>query len=187
MKMRFTLAVVLVLSACSKAPEAPLTDEGELNTALLRTALMVSDIDKSAHFYSYALGYETGFSGDITSQWVTDLLQLDAQQTVRFAILYGSDEMAGVDRSSAMIGLLEVANPPLPTVQRPEGHTVIAGEGVLAMVTSDIDLVHTKLMELGGTILFGPQESVSGVESELVFYDPDGIRVHVVERHEQGD
>ena len=65
-----------------------------------------------------------------------------------------------------------------------EGITVTTGEAVLAMVTSDIERVHARVQELGATVLFGPQQSVSGTESELVFYDLDGIRVHVVERNE---
>ena len=181
---RFLLALLLTgaLTACDRATEPAAAPVDEFSTALLRTALTVSNIDESKDFYAQALGFEPGFDGDITSQWVTDLLQLEDGQTVRFAILRGSETVAGESTHSAMIGLLEIDNPRLPVRPRPAGVTVTTGEAMLAMVTSDIEKVHARVRELGATVLFGPTVSVSGVESELVFYDLDGVRVHVVER-----
>jgi len=186
-RMRSFLLALLsagALAACDKPAEPVVPPADEFSTALLRAALVVNDIDASRDFYHQALGFEPGFDGDITSRWVTDLLQLQEGQTVRFAILEGSDSVAGEPTHSAMIGLLEIDNPRLPQRPRPEGITVTTGEAVLAMVTSDIERVHARVQELGATVLFGPQQSVSGTESELVFYDLDGIRVHVVERNE---
>ena len=151
------------------------------HSALLRIAIPVSDIEVSKEFYAHVLGFEPGFDGDITSPWVSELLQLEAGQTVRFAVLYGADDIDG--DSSAMIGLLQVDNPPLPSLQRPQGASLATGESMMAMVTQDMEGVHLRLEEVGATILFGPTPSVDGSESELVFRDPDGMRIHVVQRH----
>lgn len=177
-----TLGVLAaMLLACS--PDA--TETVELpSSALLRIAMPVRDIEASKHFYGYALGYETGYEGDITSPWVSGLLHLEPGQTVQFVIMYGADSLAGEVTNSAMIGLLQVANPSLASLQRPEDGSLRTGEVMMAMVTADIDRVYARLQELGATILFGPTESVDGSESELVFRDPDGVRIHIVQRHQ---
>lgn len=176
------LGVFASLSACSlQADPIPSTYDGQ-NSALLRTAITVNDLDASRHFYSYGLGFETRFDGDITSPWVTEILQLESGQTVRFAVLVGAETIAGKPVKSAMVGLLQVDNPPLVRKHRPEGVSLVQGEAILAMETADIEALKARLIELDTNIVFGPSRSVDGTEFELVFYDPDGIRIHVVQR-----
>jgi len=170
----------IAMLACSESAE----QDGSPDSALLRIAIPVRDIDSSKRFYSDVLGFESGFDGDITSPWVTRLLQLDDGQTVRFAILNSAENIAAGAGHGAMIGLLQVDNPALPPLQRPEGSSLVSGEGILAMITSDVESVYTRLQEFDTRILFGPSRSADGSEIELVFYDPDGIRVHVVQRIE---
>jgi hypothetical protein len=82
-----------------------------------------------------------------------------------------------------MIGLMHIDNPPVPAIERPGPGTISTGEGVLAIVASDMALVHARMLELGAVIVYPPTKSPDGSESELVLYDPDGIRIHVVVRH----
>ena len=189
--MRVVVVVVLACVAwgCAPEPEAPaqatvLEDGAGFDTALLRVALSVRDLDNSKHFYSYVLGMQAGFDGDITSPAVLEMLQLDDGQSVRFAILRSAQTVGNRDVTGAMIGLLEVSNPVPQHMQRPPGATMATGEGVLAMLTSDIYAIEARLKEVGATILYGPKASDDGSEAEVVFYDPDGIRVHVVEMFE---
>lgn len=189
--MRVAVVVVLACLAWSCAPEPEATEhaaaEGgaeRFETSLLRVALTVRDLDKSKLFYSHVLGMRPGFEGDISRPAVLDMLQLDDGQTVRFAILHGAEQVGSRPVTGAMVGLLEVSNPAPRHMQRPPGATIATGEGVLAMLTSDIYGVEARLKEAGATILYGPKESADGSEAEVVFYDPDGIRVHVVEMFE---
>jgi hypothetical protein len=53
----------------------------------------------------------------------------------------------------------------------------------MAIVSSDIATIYERAKELGVTVLLPPTLSADESESEMVIYDPDGIRIHVVERH----
>ena len=189
--MRFIVIVALACIAwgCSAEPEAAaqatVEESGEgFDTALLRVALSVRDLDKSKRFYSDVLGMRPGFDGDISRPAVLEQLQLADTQTVRFAILHSAKAIGPRDVTGAMIGLMQVSNPAPEHMQRPPGATMATGEGVLAMLTSDIYAVEARLKEVGATVLYGPKKSVDGSEAEVVFYDPDGIRVHVVQMFE---
>ncbi len=67
-------------------------------------------------------------------------------------------------------------------MRRPGGADLAVGEGMLAVMTTDMDRVYTRLQQLNARILLPPMNSPDGSERELVFHDPDGIRIHVVER-----
>ena len=174
-------AVLLCLSATVVAEEE--VDGEQSISALLRVAITVSDIEVSKRFYSYALGYSVGFEGDITSPWVTDLLQLHDGQTARFVVLKGGDTIGGQSLSSAMIGLMQIDNPPLQKLERPGEQSLAAGESVMAIVTEDIAVVYDRLLELNARVLHPPTIKPNGSETELVVYDPDGVRIHVVQSH----
>ncbi len=192
MRILTIIAFSCLVAACEQPPEPTATAaDGEVtdrfDTALLRVALSVRDLDRSKHFYAHVLGMRPGFDGDISRPAVLEQLQLDEGQTVRFAILYSADRIDAQDIKGAMIGLMEVGNPAPQAMQRPPGATLATGEGVLAVVTSDIYLVEERLREFGAPILYGPKKSADGTEAEVVFYDPDGIRVHVVEVFDESD
>ena len=177
--------VLLVFSASVLAvAEETVENDAAIDSVLLRLAIAVSDIERSKHFYTYALGYEIGFDGDITRDTVIDQLQLAPGQTVHFTVLRGASEVGEISGPGAMIGLMEIDNPPLPAMQRPGPGTIATGEGVLAIVASDMDTIYERMLELDARVLYPPTKSPDGSESELVVYDPDGLRIHVVVRHD---
>lgn len=157
-------------------------DDGAPDSALIRLALSVTDADRSKRFYTFAFGFTAGFDGDITRPAVREMLHLEAGQRARFIVLHSAEELDGEHPGGAMIGLLQVSNPGLPSMRRPAGRGLASGEGILAIMTSDIEAVALRLRELGAHILFGPARSADESEAELVVYDPDGIRIHVVQR-----
>ena len=53
---------------------------------------------------------------------------------------------------------------------------------MMAVRTSDIETVYARLQELGAKFLLHPMKSPDGTQTELVVHDPDGVRIHVVER-----
>ena len=99
-----------------------------------------------------------------------------------FTVLESSQVIAGVRRDGAMFGLLSITNPAPPVMRRPDAAPLAVGEAMMAVRTTDIATVHARLKELGATLLLEPMRSADGKQTELVVYDPDGIRIHVVQR-----
>lgn len=176
---RLILLPAFLPAAAASAEEAPLPD---VVSVLSRTAIVVHDLEASKRFYTYALGYRVSFDGDITRPIIATQLGLAEGQRAWFTVLESSNEIAGRKRDGAMIGLLRIANPEPPRLARPAGHDLAVGEAMLAVRTTDIATVHARLKELGARILLEPLRSPDGSQVELVVHDPDGIRIHVVER-----
>jgi hypothetical protein len=72
--------------------------------------------------------------------------------------------------------------PVLLSPHRPSDVNLVSGEAMMAMRATDIDTVYARLQELDAKILLHPMKSPDGIQIELVVHDPDGTRVHVVER-----
>jgi hypothetical protein len=53
---------------------------------------------------------------------------------------------------------------------------------MMAMRTTGIDTVYALPQELDTKILLHPMKSPGGTQIELVVHDPDGTRIHMVER-----
>jgi catechol 2,3-dioxygenase-like lactoylglutathione lyase family enzyme len=144
--------------------------------------MVVADIEASKRFYSYGLGYEVQSDNVIANPVVKTQMGVAQDREVRFAILRSSNVIAGKKREGAQLGLIQVGNPPLPAMKRPPGADLASGEAMMAMRTTDIKLVHARLKQLGARILLEPMVSPDGKETELVVHDPDGVRIHVVQR-----
>ena len=99
-------------------------------------------------------------------------------------ILEGAKIVRGTAVEGAMIGLLRIQDPTLPVMTRPAGADLAVGENMLAVVTTDIETAYARMQAQGVKILLPPTPAPDGSESEMVVHDPDGIRVHVVQRHD---
>jgi len=174
MRWLFPLALVLsVLTASATAQDGPTPHFG-------RATVVVSDADVSKRFYSYGLGYEVVADQVIDRPVVKDQMNLDHDRTVRFVILRSSNVILGKKRDGAQIGLIQVGNPPAKPMTRPEGEIVSPGEVMLATRTTDIAEVERRMKALGARFMV--ERMVVGEQQELVVWDPDGVRIHVVER-----
>jgi len=158
------------------------SDSEALVSVLSRMTLVVRDADASKRFYTYGLGYDVIMDREIDRQSVRTLMGLESNQTVRFVIVGSSHMIDGIKREGAGIGLIQVGNPAPPMMNRPDGADLASGEAMMAVRTNDIDTVYAHLKELGARILIHPMKSDNGLESELVVHDPDGVRIHVVQR-----
>lgn len=190
-KKKYVLLIVLIFSlfcsttaASAELPESGAEDatDQELISVLSRMTLLVKDVDVSKHFYTYALGYEVLLDKDIGRPTVRAQMGLGPEQTVRFAILQSSHLIEGKKREGAGIGLIQVGNPAPPVMQRPVGAVLAIGETMMAVRTSDIDTVYRRLQEIDANIIIEPITTADGSETELVVHDPDGVRIHVVQR-----
>jgi catechol 2,3-dioxygenase-like lactoylglutathione lyase family enzyme len=175
------LAVLLGIASAAAVAEAPPASATTVSV-MSRMTMVVADLEASKRFYSYGLGYEVLSDNVITNPVVKTQMGLAQDRTVRFAILRSSHMIEGKKREGAQLGLIQVGNPPLPVMRRPAGADLAAGETMMAMRTTDIALVYARMKELKARILLEPMTSPDGRETELVVHDPDGVRIHVVQR-----
>jgi catechol 2,3-dioxygenase-like lactoylglutathione lyase family enzyme len=151
-------------------------------SVMSRMTMVVADIETSKRFYSYGLGYEALSDAVITNPVVKTQMGVAPDRQVRFAILRSSHMIAGKKREGAQLGLIQVGNPALPVMKRPNNADLASGETMMAMRTTNIDLVYARMKELKARILLEPMKSPDGKETELVVHDPDGVRIHIVQR-----
>jgi catechol 2,3-dioxygenase-like lactoylglutathione lyase family enzyme len=177
------LVAITVLASGLGAFAFPVSLAQESTTSVMsRMTLVVADIEASKRFYSYGLGYQVQSDNVITNPIVKTQMGLPQDRTVRFAILRSDHMIDGKKREGAQLGLIQVGNPALPIMKRPSGADLASGETMMAMRTTDIKLVYARMKELGARILLEPMASPDGRETELVVHDPDGVRIHVVQR-----
>lgn len=151
-------------------------------SVMSRMTLVVTDADKAKRFYTYALGYEVLADRNIDREIVKIQMGVAMDQTLRFVILKSSHEILGKKRNGAGLGLIQIGNPAPPIMIRPNDADLASGETMMAVRTSDIETVYARLQELGAKFLLHPMKSPDGTQTELVVHDPDGVRIHVVER-----
>jgi len=179
-RLLFTTLLLTLLPA--GAADRALASDAGVESAFVRLAIVVADPERSKRFYTEGLGYRVTFEGDITRPAVRTQLGLAEGQTAWFCVLASDNVVDGEQRDGAMIGLLAISNPAPATMRRPDGADLAIGEGMLAIVTSDIRAVRDRVAALGARILLEPMRSPDGREWEMVLHDPDGVRIHVVER-----
>ena len=175
--------MIRLLALAALALAAPLVADDDLTSASVRTTFVVRDIGRSMQFYRHAFGYSVAFDGqigDIPANRV--LLALTAGQDARFVVLDCERTFSGRTHTATGIGLLTFTGRDLPRLEQPGGNAFASGQAMLAMMTSDLDTVIARLRELGAPILAGPVTGHEGREREIVTSDPDGTRIHVVER-----
>ena len=146
---------------------------------LVRTALFVSDLDRSSRFYKQGLGYHEVYSGgDLTHKVAHALLGVPEDSAIRYEIVKTDGPDFG------MIGMFEVKPSPPPVSRRAGGVNV--GEGCLVLMTSDIRAVRDRLVDMGAEIVCEPQRLVvrgAGPGNlEMTCRDPDGMLINLIDR-----
>ncbi|MEQ8509043.1 MAG: VOC family protein [Rhodospirillaceae bacterium] len=146
---------------------------------MIRTALMVSDLDVSRAFYTDVLGFDDVFlEGDITDGNVWEVMAVPRSTATRVIILKRKDQP-----DYGMVGLFELTNPQPDPVQRPSTG-MNRGEMCMVFYCDDLDVVTAKL-EAGGHTIVGPAAPlrVGGFvkQREMIFRDPDGALINLIE------
>ena len=146
---------------------------------LVRTALFVSDLDRSSRFYKQGLGYREVYSGgELTHNVAHALLGVPEDSAIRYEIVKAEGPNFG------MIGMFEVKPAP-PAVSRRTGGVNI-GEGCLVLMTTDIRAVRGRLVDLGAEIVCEPQRLVVRGDGpgnlEMTCRDPDGMLINLIDR-----
>ncbi|MSO98334.1 MAG: VOC family protein [Rhodospirillaceae bacterium] len=185
MLVQLNTGVLVVLFACAAMarPASPAASGSDTTISVMsRMTMVVADMEASKRFYNYGLGYEVLSDNVITNPVVKTQMGLAQDRSVRFAILRSSRMIEGKNREGAQLGLIQVGNPALPVMTRPNHADLASGETMMAMRTTNIALVYARMKEMKAHIVLEPMSSPDGKETELVVHDPDGVRIHIVQR-----
>jgi len=147
---------------------------------MVRTALFVSNLERSTAFYRNILGIAGTYAeGQLTHPAGAQLIGMPVGATVKYRII---KQDGGPNRG--MVGLFEITNPAPPTfTKRKEGVNI--GEACLVFYCDDVEAVHQKLIAGGHTIVCPPlhlQVTASKGQPEMTFMDPDGVLVNLIQR-----
>ena len=145
---------------------------------LVRTAVIVSDLERSLAFYGELLGLsDCYFEGTLDDPSIAPLLGLDEFSHTEVAILKAAPPAVG------MVGLFQISPPP-PTLERSQGG-IRAGETCLVFYVADLRALCDKLEQGGHTIVRYPAPLKIRDDfqsSEMTFRDPDGVMINCIER-----
>ncbi len=149
-------------------------------TPLKRTAIIVSDLQRSLEFYRGVLGLQIWVEGTAGEE-VPALYRLLGMPpcTTRWVILQSGKVDWG------MVGLFELTAPaPRKRVKRRDDR-VAQGEACLVFHAPDVAAIHRRARKLGLKILCPPTRLVlaqHGVESiEMTLRDPNGVLVNFIQ------
>lgn len=158
-----------------------------LLSPMVRTALIVSDLERSTAFYKDTFELEDVYAeGGLTHATAAKLLGMPPETKTRYRIL----RSAGLNKG--MVGLFELTDPaPPPVTKREDGCSI--GEACMVFYCADLDVVHDRLIAGGHTVLCPPTHLEVDIEGgaiksadrgqrEMTFRDPDGVMVNLIER-----
>ena len=151
---------------------------------MVRSALFVSDLGVSTHFYRDLLGLnEVWYEGELSEGNAHQLLGMPASALTRAKILKAKGPAWG------MVGLFEVTDPrPKPVTS--DQSTINIGESCLVFYHSDLDLVMNALRKGNHVVVCEPvllEVDDKGRQREMTFRDPDGVLINLIEWDENDD
>lgn len=159
---------------------------GDMSTTspLVRSALFVSDLKRSTHFYRDLLGLdEIWYEGELSEGNAHQLLGMPASTFTRAKILKAKGPAWG------MVGLFEISNPQPKSVTA-DHSTINLGETCLVFYHGDLDKVMTALKNGNYHIVCEPlllEVDGKGRQREMTFRDPDGVLINLIEWDESDD
>ena len=144
---------------------------------IVRTAIFVSNLEKSVRFYKEALGFGRVYANGVLEHKVGHaLIGVPDDSVIRYEIVQ-ADEL-----NFGMVGLFEAKPPPPPVKCANRGANL--GEGCMVFFATDIHAVRDRIVELGGEIVCEPQLLVVHDlrQLEMTCRDPDGMMINIIER-----
>jgi catechol 2,3-dioxygenase-like lactoylglutathione lyase family enzyme len=149
-------------------------------STMIRTALIVSDLDRSARFYEEMFGLSEVYAqGELSHDAGAKLLGMPGTVKIRYRILKAEKNL-----NRGMVGLFELTNPRPPTVEK-QRKSVNVGDACLVFYCADLDAVYRKLVAGGHMVLCPPthlQVTAAKGQPEMTFFDPDGVLINLIQR-----
>lgn len=133
------------------------------------TGLITKDINKSVHFYRDLLGFEVIQDFWDQSDYICKIIGLEKLK-LHMVKLKSPD--------GSVIELLDYESHPTQPVQIPFNNVGVAH---LALRVEDIEYAYTFLKKNGVTFVSEPTLSSEGFAKVCLCYDPDGMRIELVE------
>jgi catechol 2,3-dioxygenase-like lactoylglutathione lyase family enzyme len=145
---------------------------------LIRTAIFVTDLERSCAFYESVLGLQQVFwEGKVAGSGLEKLLALQPGGSARARIYTADGSTVG------MVGLFELSPPPAgQPVSRDGG--IRPGQTCLVFYCTDLDEVLRRLEAMDHAVICPPTSlDVPGrvPQREMSFSDPDGVLVNLIE------
>ncbi len=151
---------------------------------MVRSALMVADLERSTQFYREVLGLdETWYAGELSDGNAHQLLGMPAGSLTRACILKAPGPAWG------MLGLFEISAP-RPTPVKLDSQRINQGETCLVFYHADLDQVRSALEQQKLPILCPPLMLVvdgQARQREMTFRDPDGVLINLIEWDQDDD
>ncbi|MEM6682876.1 MAG: VOC family protein [Pseudomonadota bacterium] len=147
-------------------------------SALVRSALIVSDIQRSSAFYGEVLGLtDVYWEGTLEGSSLERLLSVTPGSICRARILKATPEAMG------MVGLFELSSPTVPAISKTRTPAQV-GEAFLVFYASDLDVVMERLTAGGYDVLCAPvplEHEGRVKQREMACADPDGFKINLIE------
>lgn len=158
-----------------------------MGSPLIRTALMVRDLEKSRAFYESVLGLRGVYLDADLSATISWKLLGVPPGTRLHAVILKPVEIAGRPAPDfGMLGLFKLSDAPPPSPTLPG--SVRYGEPVLVYYVGDMEAALRAAVQHGGHVLSGPERFKLpdlGVDvAEAIVRDPDGVAVNLVQTSE---
>jgi catechol 2,3-dioxygenase-like lactoylglutathione lyase family enzyme len=154
-----------------------------MSSPLIRSALMVRDLNQSRRFYEAVIGLTAAYlDADLSSTIAWKLLGVSEGSGVRCVILK-PPEIAGKPAPNfGMVGLFELDDSDLSELSR-RTDGIVFGEAVLVFYIEDMARCLDLVKSHGGQVLTGPEEFriPNARASEAIVRDPDGVAINLVE------
>jgi catechol 2,3-dioxygenase-like lactoylglutathione lyase family enzyme len=156
-----------------------------LVTPLKRTAIIVTDMERSLRFYRDVLGLNVWVEGRMGKEVpaMFKLLGLPPG-AVRWVILQSADVDWG------MVGLFELRRPAPPRVRHASRRFANRGEACLVFQTHDVDAVHRGARAMRLPVLCPPTlleiAERQVLSKEMTLRDPNGVLVNFIQNLRAG-
>jgi catechol 2,3-dioxygenase-like lactoylglutathione lyase family enzyme len=138
----------------------------------LATAISVSDLDRSTRFYCEGLGFKEGpSSGMQTAEAGGEIAKMMALPSAKFQSRF-------LQRPDGGLEMIQFYQPSPIGKGEPTPNNV--GLRGLLFNCPDAAAAAARLVELGGTLIYGGKDGGTGTYPSYFVFDPDGVRIQLV-------
>ena len=172
------LVCMIAMPAWAQTPGIPPVPEGFIVTPVMRTSIIVRDMDESLKLYRDILGLRPWFEGPLEGNALNTLVGTTGK-SMRNVILQSGDIV------HANVGLFEyVGDETAAPDIVPEVRT---GDVAIVFYTNNIFEIHDAVKAAGYIVISQPvalyrREGSPTQNVEMIFFDADGVAINLIQR-----